>query len=164
MSTPPTKSIAKPLASVKVDLAFPLIQLLASRLSLEQWRTYVRAMTDSTSPLQARKGIVVLEDASGYLFGLFSYVDGLELSHGPTLRVDNLVVPHLVDSGEAAGLMEREMRDIARRLDCRAIHVHLANLHGTKPSSALARFLNTAGYRDHGTIWCRTLPVVASRR
>ncbi len=118
--------------------------------------------TASASP--GREGIVVLEDSAGYLFGLFSYADGLGLLHGPTLRVNNLVIPHFVACGEATGLMECAMQDIARRLDCRAIHVRLARSLGNAPKSGLARLLESSGYRAEGPTWCRVLPTTATNR
>ncbi len=158
MPVPPTRCVAKPLTAEKFDLAFPLIQLLAPALTLEPWREFAGAMTDSMSALPGHHGIVVLEDAAGYVFGLFSYTDGLDPMHGPTLRVENLVVPHFVEGREATGLMEREMHDIARRLDCRAIVVHLTPPPGTEPRHGMARHLKATDYRVEGTVWWRILP------
>ncbi len=159
----PAHCVAKPLSAEKFDLAFPLSQLLAPELTLERWREFADAMTGSMSAPSGHHGIVVLEDSAGYVFGLFSYTDGLDLMHGPTLRVENLVVPHFVEGSEAAGLMEREMHEIARRLDCRAIVVHLAPSPGTEPRHGMARYLEAADYRVEGTICCRILPATSAR-
>ncbi len=156
MPTLPTCCTAKPLAAEQIDQAFPLVRLLAPTLTLEHWRGYARAMTQPSSAAAGRGGIVVLADAAGYLFGLFSYVNRLDLLHGPTLQVDNLVIPHLVECREATQVLEREMRDIARRFDCRGIRVRLARPSTAEPD--MARFLGTAGYRAEGTTWCRSLP------
>ena len=156
MPTLPTRCTAQPLAAEQIDQAFPLVRLLAPTLSLEHWRRYARAMTQPHSAAAGRGGIVVLADAAGYLFGLFSYVDRLDLLHGPTLQVDNLVIPHLLECRQATQVLEREMRDIARRFDCRGIRVRLAR--PAEPEGGVARFLATSGYRAEGTTWCRTLP------
>ncbi len=157
----PNCCTAKPLAAEQIDQAFPLVRLLAPTLSLEHWRGFARAMTQPPSASAGRGGIVVLADAAGYLFGLFSYVDCPDLLHGPTLQVDNLVIAHLVECREATQVLEREMRDIARRLDCRGIHVRLARPPAAEPEGDVAGFLRASGYQAEGTTLCRTLPATA---
>ena len=154
----PTCCTAKPLAAEQIDQAFPLVRLLAPTLTLEHWRGYARAMTQPPSATAGRGGIVVLADAAGYLFGLFSYTNRPDLLHGPTLQVDNLVILHLVECREATQVLEREMRDIARRLDCRGIRVRLSRPPAAEPEGDVARFLGASGYQAEGTTWCRTLP------
>ncbi len=161
MPTFPTCCTAKPLAPEQIDQAFPLVRLLAPTLSLEHWRRYARAMMQPPTATGGCGGIIVLADAAGYLFGLFSYVSRLDLLHGPTLQVDDLVVPHLVECGQATQVLEREMRDIARRFDCRGIRVRLAR--PSEPEGNVARFLGTSGYQAEGTTWCRTLPATPEK-
>jgi len=159
MHTIPTCCTAKPLAPEQIDQAFPLVQLHAPTLTLEHWRNYARAMTEAPPENAGCGGIVVLANAAGYLFGLFSYVNRLDLLHGPTLQVDNLVIMQLVECRESAQVAEHAMRDIARRHGCRSIRVRLSRPPAAKPEGGVARFLGASGYQAEGTTWCRTLPV-----
>lgn len=164
MPTPSITCTAKRLAREQIDQAFPLVQLLAPKLSLGQWRENARALTQASPTPHAPHGIVVLMDAAGYFFGLFSYVGGLDLLHGPTLFVDNLVILHFVECGESSRLMEREMQEIARRLDCRSIQVRLVRALPSATGGGLSRVLAETGYRADGTTWWRTLPAAEPNR
>ena len=80
--------VAKPLTTQQIDRAYPLAHLVAPDLTLDRWRRFAGAMTRASPSEVTDEGIIALEGARGYLFGLFNYINRLHLLYGPTLRVD----------------------------------------------------------------------------
>jgi len=170
--------IAKPLGRRQIDQAYPLVCAMAPGLGVDQWRAFAAAVLDSatlgSSPgggagegrLPASRGIMTVQNAQGYLHGLFSYTAEPHLLHGRTLCVDNFVVLDLFDVAGVAEALLRTMEGLARRLGCAAIHTtlpdHVARQecrHGSR-RDPIPDCFRTEGHRQETIRFCKDLAVV----
>ncbi|WP_181449429.1 hypothetical protein [Azospirillum thermophilum] len=117
--------IAKPLGRRQIDQAYPLICAISPGLAVERWRAFAAALLDRNGQSALPAGIMTVQNANGYIHGLFSYAVEEDLRHGPALVVDNFVVMDLFDLGGAAEVLLRAMEALAARLGCTAIHTNL---------------------------------------
>lgn len=170
--------IAKPLGRRQIDQAYPLVCAMAPGLGVDQWRAFAAAVLDSatlgSSPdggagegrLPASRGIMTVQNAQGYLHGLFSYTAEPHLLHGRTLCVDNFVVLDLFDVAGVAEALLRAMEGLARRLGCAAIHTTLPDRptrsgarHGSR-RDPIPDCFRTEGHRQETIRFCKDLAVV----
>ncbi|PWC83423.1 hypothetical protein TSH100_20625 [Azospirillum sp. TSH100] len=161
--------IAKPLGRRQIDQAYPLVCAIAPGLGVGQWRAFAAAVLDGAtmggsekdgSP--ASRGIMTVQNAQGYLHGLFSYAAEPHLLHGRTLCVDNFVVLDLFDVAGVAEALLRAMEGVARRLGCAAIHTTLPDRtvrHGSR-RDPIPDCFRTEGHRQETVRFCKDLAVV----
>lgn len=132
--------IAKPLGRRQIDQAYPLIGAIAPALGVERWRAFAAAMIGegaASAPGGAMPcGIMTVQNANGYIHGLFSYNVEQDLRHGRALVVDNFVVLDLFDLPGAAEVLLHAMDGLARDLGCTAIHTNLPEPYATLPTEA----------------------------
>lgn len=179
--------IAKPLGRRQIDQAYPLVCAMAPGLGIDRWRAFAAAVLDSATlgggaegvggdgaagegrPPGSR-GIMTVQNAQGYLHGLFSYTAEPHLLHGRTLCVDNFVVLDLFDVAGVAEALLRAMEGLARRLGCAAIHTTLPD----RPAHTVSRpdslqgpcrdpipdCFRTEGHRRETIRFCKDLAVV----
>ncbi len=151
--------IAKPLGQRQIDQAYPLVRAIAPDLAVERWRAYAAALIGSVDTPTAPTGIMTVQNARGYLHGLFSYAIEEHLRHGRILGVENFVVLDLFDMTGPAETLLRSMDVLARGLGCSAIHTTLPeNCAGTVDShnSVLSCFRNE-GHRTETLRMCKPL-------
>ncbi len=117
--------IAKPLGRRQIDQAYPLVCTIAPGLAVEQWRAFAAAVLEAGGATDARSGIMTVQNARGYLHGLFSYAIGEHLRHGRVMTVENFVVLDLFDLPGVAGTLVEAMDGLARGFGCTAIHTSL---------------------------------------
>lgn len=175
--------IAKPLGRRQIDQAYPLVCAMAPGLGVDQWRAFAAAVLDSATlgsstegaagdgaaregRLPASRGIMTVQNAQGYLHGLFSYTAEPHLLHGQTLCVDNFVVLDLFDVAGVAEALLRAMEGLARRLGCAAIHTTLPDrfarpdsLQGSR-RDPIPECFRTEGHRQETIRFCKDLVVV----
>ncbi|WP_448203693.1 hypothetical protein [Azospirillum sp. sgz302134] len=161
--------IAKPLGQRQIDQAYPLVRAIAPDLAVEQWRAFAAALIGSvdtpapsadTMPADTKPtGIMTVQNARGYLHGLFSYAIEEHLRHGRILAVENFVVLDLFDATGPAEALLHAMDVLARGLGCTAIHTTLPEgLAGRAGSqnSLLSCFRNE-GHRMETLRLCKPL-------
>lgn len=165
--------IAKPLGRRQIDQAYPLVCALAPGLGVDQWRAFAAAVLDSAtlggSPegaagegaAPAGRGIMTVQNAQGYLHGLFSYTAEPHLLHGRTLCVDNFVVLDLFDVAGVAEALLRAMEGLARRLGCAAIHTTLPDRLAQRGPrrDPIPDCFRTEGHRQETIRFCKDLAV-----
>ncbi|WP_042442343.1 hypothetical protein [Azospirillum sp. B510] len=161
--------IAKPLGRRQIDQAYPLVCAIAPGLGVDQWRAFAAALLGGATGsdagrdgVPAHKGIMTVQNAQGYLHGLFSYAAEPHLRHGRTLCVDNFVVLDLFDVAGIAETLLRAMEGLARRLGCAAIHTSLPDRHlpqGSRRDPIPGCFL-IEGHRQETIRFCKDLAVV----
>ncbi len=121
--------IVKPLGRRQIDQAYPLLCVIAPGLAVEQWRAFAAAVLDTNGEAGGaparRTGIMTVQNARGYLHGLFSYAIEEHLRHGRVMSVENFVVLDLFDVPGVTGTLLRAMDGLARGLGCAAIHTTL---------------------------------------
>ncbi|WP_042689384.1 hypothetical protein [Azospirillum sp. B506] len=161
--------IAKPLGRRQIDQAYPLVCAIVPGLGVDQWRAFAAAVLDSTtgsgdggSGRPADRGIMTVQNAQGYMHGLFSYAVEPHLIHGRTLCVDNFVVLDLFDVAGIAETLLRAMEGLARRLGCAAIHTTLPERYVTRDSrrNPIPDCFRIEGHRQETIRFCKHLTVV----
>lgn len=172
--------IAKPLGRRQIDQAYPLVCAIAPGLGVDQWRAFAAALLDSatvgsspkggdgggggagTDGLPAARGIMTVQNAQGYMHGLFSYAVEAQLLHGRTLCVDNFVVLDLFDVAGPAETLLQAMEGLARRLGCAAIHTTLPERYMQRDSrrNPIPDCFRTEGHRQETVRFCKDLVVV----
>lgn len=165
--------IAKPLGRRQIDQAYPLVCAMAPGLGIDRWRAFAAAVLDSATlegsgegRPPASRGIMTVQNAQGYLHGLFSYTAEPHLLHGRTLCVDNFVVLDLFDVAGVAEALLRAMEGLARRLGCAAIHTTLPDRFARPESLEGSRrdpipdCFRTEGHRRETIRFCKDLAVV----
>ena len=136
--------VAKPLARRQIDQAFPVVQTIAPDLDVERWRDFAAAVlavpeleTGGHSPSGKNRtrsrGIMTVQNARGYIHGLFSYAVENHLRHGRVLAVENFIVLDLFDLAGAADALLGAMDRIADDLGCAAIHTNLPDDYSSLP-------------------------------
>lgn len=150
-----TGFIAKPLTSRQIDQAFPLVQVLAPGLDVDRWRAFARAVMPEDGPRPAPTGIIGIQNANGYIHGLFSYARTPDLVHGAVLAVENVIVLDLFDMAGAALTLVGAVDRLAASLSCAAIHTSLDTGEGA-PCSRGRSLLDA--FRESGhAVECRRL-------
>ncbi|CAO3418340.1 hypothetical protein [Azospirillum endophyticum] len=159
--------IAKPLGRRQIDQAYPLVCAIAPGLGVDQWRAFAAALLDDAtrsggSGLPADRGIMTVQNAQGYMHGLFSYAVEPQLFHGRTLSVDNFIVLDLFDVAGIAGTLLQAMEGLARRLGCTAIHTTLPERYLSRASrrTPIPDCFHIEGHRQETIRFCKDLPVV----
>ncbi|MBK1837611.1 hypothetical protein JHL17_09310 [Azospirillum sp. YIM B02556] len=165
--------IAKPLGRRQIDQAYPLVCAIAPGLGVDQWRAFAAAVLDDAtrgggtgggtgSGPPADRGIMTVQNAQGYMHGLFSYAVEPQLFHGRTLCVDNFVVLDLFDVAGIAETLLRAMEGLARRLGCTAIHTTLPERYLPRASrrSPIPDCFHIEGHRQETVRFCKDLLVV----
>lgn len=148
--------------------ALPLVRSLRPDLTLEEWQSYldlvdVGGPDDEDDP--ALSGVTIVQDASGYLHGLFTYAVAEDIIHGRALQVENVVAVDMLGRDDASRLMVTEMERLAALHNCGAVHVTIADERATPPrsvSTLMGRLLAT-GHAVDGIRLCRTLKARAGR-
>ncbi|SMH56767.1 hypothetical protein [Azospirillum agricola] len=174
--------IAKPLGRRQIDQAYPLVCVIAPGLAVEQWRAFAAAVLDANgltngganggtndaaggSPV-SRTGIMTVQNAHGYLHGLFSYAIDDDLRHGRVMSVENFVVLDLFDVAGVAATLLRAMDGLARGLGCTAIHTTLPERYssaGTTNNPITESFL-VQGHRHETIRLCKAVDGVNDNR
>jgi hypothetical protein len=137
--------VAKPLIRRQIDQAFPVVQTIAPDLDVERWRDFAAAVLsaqelefgeESTERIEAAlrpRGIMTVQNARGYIHGLFSYTVEEHLRHGRVLAVENFIVLDLFDMAGAADELLNAMDSVAEGLGCTAIHTNLPDDYSSLP-------------------------------
>ncbi len=150
--------IAKPLGQRQIDQAYPLVRAVAPDLGVEQWRAFAAVFLARKEAPAAPSGIMTVQNARGYIHGLYSFTVEQSLRHGRILAVTNVVVLDLFDMTGPAETLLRSMEGLARGHGCSAIHTTLlegAAEPGSQPS-LLGCFRNE-GYRAEALRLCKPL-------
>lgn len=125
-------------------LALPLARLGRPGISELDWKAFVDAMAGGPD---ADTGIMVVEDAHGYLYGLFSFAVERRISPPRVLAVDNFVAIDLIGAQAVARQMLAGIRELARRHGCDAISVAMPTPTGSRVESGTAALFRDFGLR-----------------
>ena len=137
--------VAKPLIYRQIDQAFPVVQTIAPDLDVERWRDFAAAVlsvhelesedrrTGRMGAAPRPRGIMTVQNARGYIHGLFSYTVEEHLRHGRVLAVENFIVLDLFDMAGAADKLLNAMDSVAEGLGCTAIHTNLPDDYSSLP-------------------------------
>ena len=149
--------IAKPLGQRQIDQAYPLVRAVAPDLPVERWRAFAAALIGTLDTPAPPTGIMTVQNARGYLHGLFSYAIEEHLRHGRILAVENFVVLDLFDTSGPAEALLRSMEVLARGLGCTAIHTTLPEGAAGRPDTPLLACFRNEGHRTETLRMCKPL-------
>ena len=109
--------VITPLASDRIDQAFPLVQADNAALTLEQWR---QLATDALTQPRDSGGIVTVQFL-GYLNVVFVYRIDDGFDGGRVLIIDMFRVLDIIDPARINRVLRRAIAVTAERFDCIAI-------------------------------------------
>ena len=139
----------------QIDQLFPVANLAAG-VSLERWRQFA---LDWLQPLQAGRGILVVQDRSGYVLALCSFQAIEDLRRGAVLSVENLVAVDLISGERIAAIMLENLEGYARARGLSGLQIHITqgSTAGDGAASALAIALGGQGYSLGAARWVKTI-------
>lgn len=113
---------ARKLTADRMAQAFPLIQLVNPNLSFDGWERYVAYRTHND--VEEPRGILLIEDPSKHIAGLFGYLIEPNLQHGRVLVARDLVTLALLEHQRCQTLrtIVETMDELAETNSCSAIH------------------------------------------
>ncbi|AWJ88579.1 hypothetical protein Sp245p_01680 [Azospirillum baldaniorum] len=151
--------IAKPLGQRQIDQAYPLVRAIFPDLPVEQWRAFAAALIGPVDTPATPTGIMTVQNARGYLHGLFSYAIAEHLRHGRILAVENFVVLDLFDMTGPAETLLHSMDRLARSHGCTAIHTSLPELLAGETGSrgSLLTCFHQDGHRTETLRLCKAM-------
>lgn len=124
----PRNVTAYHLAREQIDQAYPVVQAMRTDLSLDQWKSFARAMVGE-APAMIDHGIILAKGAQDYIQGMFSYVIAPDLRHGRSLLADNFIALDMRTASVVASVLIRAMCDLARERGCATIHAIVPDEH-----------------------------------
>lgn len=119
-----TEVTVLPLAPERIAEALPLARELAVDMTAEGLEDYVARLTRRDDGEEPAGGVIVAQSANGYIRGMLGYRVTHDLRRGPTLVVENLVVPGPFHGAFAAALIGA-LDGLASDHGCAAIEARL---------------------------------------
>lgn len=155
--------LASPLRHDQIDAAWALLRICGNvRGTLEEWRAYARSRLPAARHGPGRQGLVAIQCSRGYIYGLFAYIAETDPVHRRVLTVEPLAFARLAHSTDPGEVLLSASEDLARTLDCRAIHLLLSADGGD--GSGLRRIGRDFGYRLTAERLCKELPELTPAR
>jgi hypothetical protein len=164
--TMPQQFTAQAVQTHNAARAYPLIQIMRSDVSLDAWLAFVAATnTDcGSTPIKPTsewplRGILSIENERGYIHGLFSYHVAFAIDHKSVLEVSNFVAVDTADRAGAIKALISAMEELARTLNCTAIHTQVTGdwADGEVSASGLSKHLQNAGHGPNSLNLCKPL-------
>ena len=116
----------RPLTRRQIGQAFALIRTEMPEAVAGRWRSFALARSGPGPGGGVRdRGIMTVQNQTGYILGLFVFDVRDDLRDGRTLAVSHLAVPGLVGRGTLARHLVEGVITIAQLNDCRMIDVTL---------------------------------------
>jgi len=116
--------VLRPLEPERIRQAFPLVQTVLPRTSLQRWTEFARGQMPERR-IASDRGVMAAENQSGYIVGLFTHHIRDELAVGSTLSVGNLLIADFPGREQATGYFIDSMEVMAHLRGCHAIAVDL---------------------------------------
>jgi hypothetical protein len=139
---------ARALTPDQIPQAYVLVELARIGVGPEQWRRLAAAILAESRP--PRAGIMTVQNARGYIQGLFRYRVIAEVPSGASLRVDDLIAIDLFDRALAASIAG-VMEALGRAESCAVVDVALPLAGSSEETpSTLWHVLRANGYRPAG--------------
>jgi hypothetical protein len=134
-----------------IERAYPLVRNLTSGITRDRWGRFARPLVASRSALWPR-GLMTIQNAAGYIFGLFSFEVRDDLRANRTLSVENIMIATLPGRDTIWATVVEAVEDLARIHGCRAIRASLNDEFdpGDDGRTWLAGSLEAAGYVRDG--------------
>lgn len=112
------------LGKAAISRAYPLVRNLAPGVTLERWNRFARPQIASRS-LKWPRGLMTIQNPSGYILGLFGFEVRDDLHESRTLCVNNIVVPNVPGRDRIWASIVNAAETLAKENGCRAIRAEL---------------------------------------
>lgn len=134
-----------------IDRAFPLVRNLVPTITHERWTRFARPHLTSRSPNWPR-GLMAIQNAGGYMLGLFVFEVRDDLYESRALCIDNIIVPNLPGRDLVWAAVVDAAEHVAAMNGCRVIRAGLADeLDPSNTDRAwLSMSLEKSGYSLEG--------------
>jgi len=177
----PDRFMATPLRADQVDQAWPLVNAILPKVSLDDWRRYASDWQTETAVSEPSGSVTLFESANGlglqvatsvpeagimtlqeagYIQAMFRYTVSDTLAHGRTLLVDEVLLLTPFHQNATDKAFSLAVEGLAERLACRSVHLLLTaaaqpNAVPSASSDGLHRAFTNAGYQREGVWLCR---------
>lgn len=183
----PETFIALPLTADQVDQAWPLVQSVYPRVSLDRWRTYATPLSVGLQAADMEElihiashpdgngrtlvadhlrdhGLIALQ-SRGYIHGVFHFRVTESLTHGRTLQIDDIALMTPFSRRDAERALSAAILEAAEQLKCAATHTvvqSVADGQDMARGSLAAEgevlgLLRAAGHAVEGVLLCRDM-------
>ena len=115
-----------PLEKAAIGRAYPLVRNIAPSVTLEQWQRFAQPKIGPCSPTR-RRGLMSIQNPSGYILGLFGFEIRDELGDGPTLCMHNIIVPNVPGRGAIWASIAGVAETLAKDNGCGAVRADVAD-------------------------------------
>lgn len=134
-----------------IDRAYPLIRGIAAGITLDRWSRFARPLVGSRSASRPR-GLMTIENAGGYILGLFGFEVRDELPNNRALCIENIIIASIVGREAIWATVIESSEELARLHGCDAIRANLSD--DLDPSDCdrgwIISSLEAAGYALEG--------------
>ena len=134
-----------------IDKAYPLIRGILPSVSRERWAEFARSHLIARSA-EWPKGLMTIQNTSGYILGLFGFEVRSELRNNRVLFIYNVIVPQIPGRDLVWVAVMQTAETLAQMNSCSAIHVNLSDDWNTFVGGRdwIQESLSDAGYSVEG--------------
>ena len=149
----------RPLTANRIAQAYPLAQLSFRNCAQAAWDAYARRHLVEESGPAAASGILVADDAKGFIVGLLVYQISDRSGEGRRFQAKTVVVTEPFASGrlDVASMLIDAEEENARERCCSSAEVFLPTERGPRESIWWAGLLAERGYSPAGTHFVKLL-------
>ncbi len=148
----------KPLDQEKTVQLLPLIQILKSDITIEQWQGYVDSFTGRN---HRECGIITVKNTAGYYLGVLCFKIVEDVSHQLVMDVSNYVTADILGRNDISGTLLNWLEDQAKKRECHAIHLTIEKQNSIFPENgytkSIPKQLNNKGYVCDAVRLCKKL-------
>jgi len=118
--------VSRPLDKAGIDRAYPLVRNIAPGVTLERWNRFARPQISARSAKWPR-GLMTVQNAAGYILGLFGFEVRDDLRNSRTLCIHNIIVPNVPGRDTIWATLVDAAETLAEGSRCQAIRAELAD-------------------------------------
>ncbi len=157
---PPEPLAPRLLDREMIDRAYPLVRSIAAGITLDRWARFARPLVTSRSTSRPH-GLMTIQNAPGYILGLFGFEVRDDLQDGRTLAIENIVIANIPGRDTIWGAIVSTAENLARMHGCRAIRAGLSDELDPSDSDRawLTNSFEAAGYSLEGVRACKRIEV-----
>lgn len=118
--------VSRLLDKAGIDRAYPLVRNIAPGVTLERWNRFARPQISARSAKWPR-GLMTVQNAAGYILGLFGFEVRDDLHQSRTLCIRNIIVPNVPGRDTIWASLVDAAETLAGTNRCQGIRAELAD-------------------------------------
>lgn len=141
-----------------IDQAYPLVRNLAAGITLDRWGRFARPLVSSRSASRPR-GLMTIQNAAGYILGLYGFEVRDDLHINRTLCLENIVIASIPGRDAIWAAVLESAEQLASLHGCEAIRAGLSDELDPSDSDRhwLMSSFQAAGYSMEGLRACKRM-------